>query len=95
MSAHLMRRNPQPFDNKNLFAAQSAEKSRAWSGYMGYWGTFTVDEAAHTVNHLVEGSWFPNMVGTIQAREYQFDGDLLKLSATTEAWSARLVWQKI
>lgn len=95
MSAHLMRRDPAPFADKNLFAAQAAEKSRAWSGYMGYWGTFTVDEAAQTVNHLVEGAWFPNMVGTIQVRGYSFDGDLLTLSAITEAWSARLVWQKI
>jgi hypothetical protein len=95
MSAHLMRRNPEPFAHRNLFAAQSAEKCRAWSGYMGYWGTFTVDEATHTVNHLVEGGWFPNMVGTIQVRDYRFDGELLMLSATTEDGSARLVWQKI
>jgi hypothetical protein len=95
MSAHLMRRDSEPFADKNLFAAQSAEKSRAWGGYMGYWGTFTVDEAAHTVNHLVEGAWFPNIVGTVQVRDYRFDGDLLTLSAITEAWSARLVWQKL
>lgn len=95
MSAHLMRRDPAPFAGKNLFAAQAHEKSRAWSGYMGYWGTFTIDEAAKTVNHFVEGAWFPNMVGTVQVRDYQFDGDLLTLSARTEDWSANLVWQKI
>jgi hypothetical protein len=35
------------------------------------------------------------MVGTIQVRDYRFDGELLMLSATTEDGSARLVWQKI
>jgi hypothetical protein len=47
----------------------SAEEARAIvAGSIAYYGTYTVDEATKTIIPKVEGSTFPNMVGTDQSR---------------------------
>ena len=38
------------------------------AGSIAYYGTYTVDEGAKTIVPKVEGSTFPNMVGTDQSR---------------------------
>jgi hypothetical protein len=44
----------------------------AWVNYFGYFGTYSVDEQNKAVIHRIEGSWFPNLVGTEQIRYYRF-----------------------
>ena len=47
----------------------TAEEARAIvAGSIAYYGTYTVDEATKTIVPKVEGSTFPNMVGTDQSR---------------------------
>ena len=59
------------------------------NGYDAYFGTFTVDEAKHTVTHHVEGSVARQLVGKDLVRSYSFDGDRLILKPTShdENWS--------
>ncbi len=43
--------------------------------HLSYYGTYTVDEAAQTVTHHVEGSSNVRMVGTDQVRSFVFEGN--------------------
>ena len=94
VSAQLMRRNQPRFDDDDWRSATNVEKAAAWSGYFGYFGTYTVDEAAGTITHHIAGSWFPNLVGSEQVRRYSFDGDTLSLYAETPWGHVTIVWEK-
>jgi len=94
MSAQFMRRNQPRFAHEDWQQAATDEKAAAWSGYFGYFGTYTLDEQAGVVTHHVEGSWFPNLVGTDQRRSYRFEGDRLALDADTAWGRVRIVWEK-
>lgn len=95
MSAQLMRRAQTHFRNDDWRSASAQEKAAAWSGYFGYFGTYTVDENAGTVTHHIEGSWFPNLVGTDQVRRCYLEGDRLTLEADALWGRVSLVWQKV
>jgi hypothetical protein len=69
VSAQLMRRNQPRFANEDWQRAAPAEKSAGWSCYFGYFGRYRFDERSRTVIHHIEGSWFPNLVGTDQKRQ--------------------------
>jgi hypothetical protein len=74
------------------------EMVRAWKSYLAYYGTYTVDEAAATVTHHVEGSIFPNNVGTDEIRAIELQGDELTLYvqntlAAGERVGTVLVWR--
>lgn len=76
MNVQMMRRERIGNDMANL--------QTALSDYVGYFGTYIVDEAAGTITHHVEGSSYPGWIGTTQRREYHFEGDRLTLSADAD-----------
>ena len=51
-------------------------------GYLAYFGTYEIDEKAGVVIHHMEGNTNPNLTGTDYIRYYDFDGDILTLTAT-------------
>jgi hypothetical protein len=67
----------------------------AYRGYTAYFGTYTVDEARVVVIHKVEGSLFPNYLGTEQQRRYTFSGNHLTLEGDMEHGRTRLVWERL
>jgi hypothetical protein len=75
-------------------AASQPESARAWKDYFGYFGTFSIDTGRQAVIHHVEGSWFPNLVDTDQARSFRFEGDRLVLDADTAWGKVRIVWER-
>jgi Lipocalin-like domain len=95
MSAQLMRPGSTRFASEDWRKATPQEKSTAWSDYFGYFGTFRIDLAQRAVVHQIEGSWFPNLVGTEQIRHFRFEGERLILDADTEWGKVHIVWQKI
>ena len=95
VSAQLMRRHQAPFVDDDWRRARPEERAAAWLGYFCYFGTFDVDEGASTVTHHVEGSWFPNLVGTDQLREFTLAENRLWLTAQTPWGRVTLVWEKI
>ena len=95
VSAQLMRRNQPQFRDDDWRNATDEEKAAAWSGYFGYFGTYTVDEATGTITHQIDGSWFPNLVGTEQVRRYSLDGNRLTLHAETLWGYVSIVWEKV
>jgi hypothetical protein len=62
-----------------------ASNARIVTGYDSYFGTFTIDEAAGTVTHHIEGSLFPEDLGKDFTRRFRLDGDRFELSFTSKA----------
>jgi hypothetical protein len=94
VSVQLMRPNQSTFVSDDWRLASDEEKASAWLGYFCYFGTFSVDEVAETVTHHVEGSWFPNLIGTDQSRRFAFDGSALSLTAESSLGRVTLVWER-
>jgi Lipocalin-like domain len=68
----------------------------AYRGYLAYFGTYRVDEARGVVIHKVEGSLYPNNVGSEQLRRYSFSGNRLILEAELALGGrTRLVWERL
>jgi hypothetical protein len=63
------------------------------SGYEAYYGTYDVDEAAHTVTHHVEGALVRSLIGKNLTRVYRFEGKqlILKSSRPDEHWT--IAWE--
>jgi Lipocalin-like domain len=95
VSAQLMRPNQPRFGDDDWQRATAEEKAAAWSAYFGYFGRYTIAEGAGAVTHHIEGSWFPNLVGTEQVRICSFIGDRLSLHAETPWGSVTIVWEKV
>ena len=99
VSAHLVDPGVKRFVSGDLYVFTPDEVKAAFSGYFGYFGTYTVDTAAGTVTHHVRGASFPNYVGTDQTRFVKLSGDRLELATQPqkeggEELTTYLVWER-
>jgi len=85
MCGALMRTDRQKFASNNALAGTPEEVKAAFEGYVGYCGTYEVNEQQRFVTHRVQLSWFPNWLGTEQKRFFEFVGDRLTLK--TPPWT--------
>lgn len=62
-------------------------------GYEAYYGSYEVNEQAHTVTHHVQGSLVRALVGKDLTRVYRFEGGqlILKSSRPDEHWT--IAWE--
>ncbi len=67
MSVQLMVAARPFFASGDWFNATPDELSAA-AAFIGYSGTFVVDESAETVSHMIDMSFFPNWIGQTQIR---------------------------
>lgn len=74
----------------------SADEMReVLTGYIAYFGTFSIDESTKTIVHHVDASLIPTWVGSEQRRAYSFSGrNRLTLKAIREQSVNTLVWQR-
>lgn len=65
--------------------------------YIAYFGAFTVDDVSCEIVHWVEGSLYPNWVGTQQRRGFAFSGNRLTLTAALQRSPTvhHLVWERV
>jgi len=82
MSVLLMRPDRPRFASNDPLGGSSEEIESAYGGFDAYCGTYSVDEEKGTVTHHVEGSKFPNWIGTNQVRYFEFSDNKLLLYAT-------------
>lgn len=87
------------FASGDQTSGTSAELTAAVSGYIAYFGTYSVDEGTKVVTHHIEGSLFPNWVGTEQRREVVLQDDQLTLSTSPMPFEGktqvfRIVWKR-
>jgi hypothetical protein len=87
-------------DGRVLLPSASGNDIRdAYSGYYAYFGTWEVDERAHTVTHHVRASLRSSEVGARYVRPYELAGEQLRLrypvnAADSEGWTRVLVWRR-
>ena len=68
------------FQSGNLLKGTAEEIKTAFEGYIAYYGTYEVDEVKGQMTHHVEGSLFPNWIGDVQTRIFQFEDERLRLN---------------
>ncbi len=96
MVACLMHRERTPFASENRHVATPAEREAAYSEYVSYFGSFTIQESEETVTHHVEGATFPNWIGTDLVRSYRFAENTLTLSLVRPNGDVHeLLWQRL
>ncbi len=99
VSLHMMRTDrpgDRPSTGPSWAAALTPEEMLAiLDGYLAYWGTYEIDEAAHLLTIHVEGCLRPGWLGVDQFRNYELspDGELT-LIYTVPGGVHRLKWQR-
>ena len=88
------------FQSGNLLKGTEEEIKTAFEGYIAYYGTYEVDEPKGQVTHHVTGALFPNWIGDIQIREFEFEGERLRLSTQPIKGSRAdltniLLWERV
>jgi hypothetical protein len=86
MSVQVMYRNPQA-------AAQGGPVQYAQGGYEASFGTYEINEGAHTFNYHVEGALVRSLGGKDLTRVYEFSGKqlIVKSPDPNEHW--RVAWE--
>ena len=100
VAVQLMQPDRPKFASGDLDKGTSEEIKAAFDGYGAYFGTYEIHEAEGFVIHHVEGSLFPNNVGTEQKRFFEFSGDRLILKPPPrqdggEQVAPRITWQRV
>ena len=84
LSVQIVDPDREPFQSGDFLRPTEAELERAFSGYFGYFGKYTTDEAAEEVVFHVEGAAYPNYIGTDQQRFFSIDGNRLTVRTPPE-----------
>jgi hypothetical protein len=70
------------------------EAKEAITGYLAYFGTYTVNEGAHTITHHRRANINPGQVGDDVVRGYQFaPGDRVILTPVGSA--TQIIWERM
>ena len=80
MAVQLMRPDRPRFASDDPLSGAMAEIQAAFEGFLAYYGRYTVHATESTVTHHLEGSSFPNWIGTDQVRRFSFNSDTLVLN---------------
>lgn len=94
MSAQLMNTKRKPLSQPST----EAERAASYSGFVAYYGRYTIDPALGKITHHVEGALNPNWVKTDLVRFYGFsaDGKRLMLSIRNgDRVTGTLTWERI
>jgi Lipocalin-like domain len=84
------------FSSNNRLDGTADENKSAVHGAIAYFGTYTVNEADHTLNFHIERCTFPNWDGTDQKRSVTIMGDEMKYTNTAASGGgkAELAWKR-
>jgi hypothetical protein len=99
-SAHVLSMNRPNFRAPDPLGGTQKEIEAAFRGYIGYYGTFTIDKAKGIIITHVNGASFPNWIGSDQVRHYESHGDRMTLStppmlAGGKKRVAKLIWERL
>jgi Lipocalin-like domain len=101
MAAQLMRPDRPMASDCGTSGTAPSENSQSVNGYDAYFGTYTIDEASHTVTHHLEGALAAADVGKNLAREFQLSGDKLTIIVRTNSPKEKekqirtLLWERV
>ena len=99
MSAQLMRQGRPAFASGDQASATPEEIQAALQGYVAYYGHCEVDVEQQTLTTYVEGSMYPNWVGSQQVRFYELSDTQLILKTSPiafgdEEFTGVLTWER-
>lgn len=100
MAAQLYSATRPRFTVDDFSQGNEREIHAAFINMICYFGRYRVDESDQRIVHQVEGSSFPNWIGSRQVRFYDFTGDRLTLRTVPLQMGngvqiGELVWQRI
>jgi hypothetical protein len=99
-SVHVLSVNRPAFISPDPLGGTPKEIEAASKGYIGYYGTLTIDETEGIIITHVDGASFPNWIGSDQVRHYEFNGDRMTLStppmlAGGKKRVGKLIWERV
>ena len=85
------------FGSNNRATGTAEENKAVVQGSIAYFGTYTVDEADKSFTVQVEGSTFPNWMGTAQKRSFSISGDELTFNTAVASVGGAnvVVWRRV
>ena len=86
MATQIMKKSYEKSIVGNKKHASLSDYKTAFESYIAYFGSYNINKEDNTVNHLVQGSLWPNLIGLTLARRFEFkdSGNTIVLS-TLEA----------
>jgi hypothetical protein len=98
--AQIMRPDRPAFASGDRLKGTPAEIRSAFEGFFAYFGTYEVKQEENTIILHVEGSSFPNWVGTAQKRFFEFSGNRLTLTTPPILMGGKqvtgfLIWERV
>ncbi|MBV9266884.1 MAG: lipocalin-like domain-containing protein [Acidobacteriaceae bacterium] len=63
-------------------------------GYEASWGTYKIDESAHTFTFHIEGALVRSLIGKNLPRTYEFSANQLIVKSTRSDERWRVVWER-
>jgi hypothetical protein len=99
-SVHIMDMKRPPFKVSDPRGGKYEEIKTAFEGYIGYFGTFDIDETKGLIVFHVKGAWLPNWIGGEQLRYYQINGNRMTISTAPVLFEgkkriAKLIWERV
>jgi len=86
MSVQVMERNPQP-------QAHTGPEQYSQGGYEATFGTFEINESAHTFTFHVEGALVRTLIGKDLPRSFEFSGKELIVKSTHPEEHWKVTWE--
>ncbi|MFW9259890.1 lipocalin-like domain-containing protein [Nostoc sp. CALU 546] len=98
MSVNIMMANRSNFASEVILTGTTEEQAVASQSYLAYCGNYEIQ--SDKIIHYIATSLFPNWVGTVQERFFQFEGDRLvlstpPLSVSGKQQTAHLTWERV
>jgi hypothetical protein len=98
-SVHAMNMKRLSFKIPDPRAGTSEEIKTAFENYIGYYGTFDLEETNRKITFHVKGAWLPNWVGD-QIRYYKFEGNRMTISTAPVLFDGanrvgKLIWERV
>jgi hypothetical protein len=99
-SVHVMDMKRSSFKIPDPRGGTPEEVKTAFENYIGYYGTFDLDETKGAIIFHVKGAWLPNWIGSDQIRYYTLNGNRLTITTAPVLFDGKnavgkLIWERV
>jgi len=99
-SAQAMNMKRPPFKISDPRGGTPKEVKMAFEDYIGYYGTFDLDETKGVIIFHVKGAWLPNWIGGDQIRYYILNENRMTISTAPMLFGGKkrvgkLIWERV
>jgi hypothetical protein len=99
-SVHVMDMKRPSFKIPDPRGGTPEEVKTAFENYIGYYGTFDLDETKGAIIFHVKGAWLPNWIGSDQIRYCTLNGNRLTINTAPVLFDGKnavgkLIWERL